>query len=397
MLNYLLLAGIAIGLGLLIGKGTYLLKITGVIGYIITGVIIGPDLLNLIHLTPIESETITNFALSVVAFIIGGELTVRLLRSMGKSIIAIIIGESLGAFFLVLIGVYIVTGNLPLSIIFAALAPASAPAGTVAVIHEYRAKGKLTDSILAVVGFDDGFAILIYAFAMAFAVLLLSGGSLSLSNLIINPIIEIIEAIVLGALIGGIFAYLLRLIVEREQIIAFSLTSILITAGLALYLEVSLILSCMVLGMVIINIFPQDNKPVFDNIKSITLPIYVLFFVVAGLNMEIRLLAGIGVLGIVYIICRSLGLITGSYLSAFMSKADRIIRNNIGLAILSQAGVAIGLSLIAAHKLNSIGKTEMGALIVTTVAATTVIFEIIGPLGAKIAINRAGEIGKANR
>ena len=397
MLNYLLLAGIAIGLGLLIGKGTYLLKITGVIGYIITGIVIGPDVLNLIQLTPIESETITNFALGVVAFIIGGELTLRLLRSMGKSIIAIIIGESLGAFFLVLTGVYIITGNLALSIIFAALAPASAPAGTVAVIHEYRAKGKLTDSILAVVGFDDGLAILIYAFAMAFAVILLSGGSLSLSNLFITPIIEIIEAIVLGGGIGAIFAFLLRTIVEREQIIAFSITGILITAGLALYLEVSLILSCMVLGMIIINIFPQDNKPVFDNIKSITLPIYVLFFVVAGLNMEIRLLAGIGVLGIVYIICRSLGLITGSYLSAYLSKADIIIRNNIGLAILSQAGVAIGLSLIAAHKLDSIGKTEMGALIVTTVAATTVIFEIIGPLGARIAINRAKEIGKAKR
>ena len=112
MINFLLLIGIAIGLGLLIGKGTYLLKITGVIGYIITGIIIGPDVLNWVHLTTIESETITNFALSIVAFIIGGELTYHLLKSMGKGIIAIIIGESLGAFILVFLGVYLITGNM---------------------------------------------------------------------------------------------------------------------------------------------------------------------------------------------------------------------------------------------------------------------------------------------
>ena len=395
MFNYLLIAGIAIGLGLLIGKGTYLLKITGVIGYIITGIVIGPDVLNFVHLTSVESETVTNFALGVVAFIIGGELTLRLLRSMGKSIIAIIIGESLGAFFLVFLGVYIITGNMALSVIFAALAPASAPAGTVAVIHEYRAKGRLTDSILAVVGFDDGFAILIYAFSMAFVMLLLSGGALSISNLVITPLMEIIGAIILGGSIGFGFAYLLKRVVEREEIIALSLTSILITAGIALFFELSLILSCMVLGMIIINLYPQDNKPVFDNIKSITLPIYVLFFVVAGLNMKIGLLLSIGVLGIVYILCRSLGLIGGSFLSAYFTKTNAIIRNNLGLGILSQAGVAIGLSLIAAHKLATMGYDELGTLVVTTIAATTVIFEIIGPLGARIAISRAGEIGKA--
>jgi Kef-type K+ transport system membrane component KefB len=395
MINYLLLAGIALGLGLLIGKGTYLLKITGIIGYIVTGVIIGPDVLHIVLLTPGESETIANFALGIVAFIIGGELTLRLMRTMGKSIVAIILGESFGAFFLVLFGVYLVTGNLAESVIFASLAPASAPAGTVAVIHEYRAKGKLTDAILAVVGFDDGLAIFIYAFAMAFAVLLLSAGVFSPSDLFVAPMLEIIGSLALGGGVGMFFAWLLRRIVSRQEILSLSLTAILFTAGVAVFFGLSLILSCMILGMVIINLYPEDNKPVFDNIRSITLPVYVLFFVVAGLNMDVKLLAGIGLLGVVYIICRSLGLIGGSYLSALASKTDKIIRTNLGLGILSQAGVAIGLSLIAAHKLASMGYEELGTLIVTTIAATTVIFEIIGPLGAKVAIDRAGEIGKA--
>jgi Kef-type K+ transport system membrane component KefB len=233
MFNYLLLAGIALFLGLLIGKGTYLLKITGVIGYIIAGIIIGPDVLNIVNLSSVESEIIANFSLGIVAFIIGGELTLRLFKSMGKSIVLIILGESLGAFLLVLIGVYLVTGNLAESIIFAALAPASAPAGTVAVIHEYRAKGKLTDSILAVVGFDDGLAILIYAFAMAFAVLLISGGSFSLPTLFITPVLEIIGALIIGGGIGCVVAYLIKNVVEREELIALSITSILLTAGIS--------------------------------------------------------------------------------------------------------------------------------------------------------------------
>ncbi len=147
----------------------------------------------------------------------------------------------------------------------------------------------------------------------------------------------------------------------------------------------------MAMGMVVINVYPKDNRPVFDHIKSISLPIYILFFIMAGINLHLGLLLTIGALGTVYIICRSIGLIGGSYLGALASKADPVIRDNIGLGILSQAGVAIGLALLASHKLASLGLPEVGTLIVTTVAATTVIFEIIGPLSARFAITRSGE------
>lgn len=390
MLNYLLIAGIVIGLGFLIGKGTHLLKITGVVGYIFTGILIGPDVLDILHLTNTEIELMTNIALGFVAFIIGGELTFSLLKKMGKSIIAIIIGESFGAFFIVLIGLYMLTKDLPLSLLFAAMAPASAPAGTVAVLHEYKAKGPLTNAILAVVGFDDGLAVFIYAFSIAFVGILLSG-VMSVSNLVITPIIEIGGALILGAIIGLLFGYILKKLIEREEIIVVTLTAIFITAGISNFLGVSLILATMAMGMVMINLYPQDNKPVFDHIKSISLPVYILFFVIAGVNLHIGLLLSIGAIGLVYIICRSFGLIGGSYLSALASKADPVIRNNIGLGILSQAGVAIGLSLLAYEKLVLMGMEELGALVVTTVAATTVVFEIIGPLSAKLAIMRAKE------
>ena len=390
MFNYLLLVGIAIGLGFLIGKGTHLLKITGVIGYIITGIILGPDILGVINLSSVETETITNVALGFVAFIIGGELTISLLRKMGKSIIAIIIGESLGAFFIVFLGIYLLTNNIPLSIIFAAMAPASAPAGTVAVLQEYKAKGKLTNAILAVVGFDDGFAILIYAFSIAIVGVIYSG-VFSISNILIAPFLDIGLSLFIGGVIGVIFAIIFKRLVDREEIIALSLTAIFITAGLSMLLDVSLILSCMALGMIVINFYPQDNKPVFEHIKSISLPVYILFFVIAGINLHIGLLVSIGAIGFIYIICRTLGLVSGSYISALASKADPVIRNNIGLGILSQAGVAIGLSLIASNKLAELGHSELGSIVVTTVAASTVVFEIIGPLSAKFAVLRAGE------
>ena len=390
MLNYLLLGGLIIGFGFLIGKGTHLLRITGVIGYILTGVIIGPDVLNLVHLSSVEIETMTNIALGFVAFIIGGELTIRSLRKTGKSIIAIIFGESLGAFCIVFAGLYFLTNNLPIASTFAAMAPASAPAGTIAVIHEYKAKGKLVDSILMVVGFDDGLAVLIYAFAMA-AVGVVVSGDVSLSALVLEPMRDIGGALLFGALFGAVFAYIFRKLNEREEIIAVGITAIFLTAGFALFFEVSLILCCMVAGMMVINLFPQDNKPVFDNIKSICLPVYIIFFVIAGINLHLGLLLSIGSIGIVYVICRTLGLVGGSYVSAFASKADKVIRDNIGLGILSQAGVAIGLSLLAYQKLSSMGLQDVGSLVVTTVAATSVVFEIIGPLAARVALVRSGE------
>ncbi len=394
MINYLLLAGIAIGLGLLIGKGTHLLRITGVVGYIITGIIIGPEILGIVELTPIEIETMTNLALGFVAFIIGGELTFSLMKKMGKSITAIIIGESIGAFIIVFLGVYLITRNLPEALIFAAMAPASAPAGAVAVIHEYRARGKLTSAILAVVGFDDGLAIIIYAFSITFVTLILSSGALSISSIIVVPFIEIGGALLIGLSIGVIFAFILKRFVEKEEIIAIALTAILLSAGLSIMFGVSVILSCMALGMVIINAFPQANKPVFEHIKTISLPVYIIFFIIAGLNLHIKLIFASGLLGLIYIICRSTGLIGGSYLAAILSKAEPIIRDNIGFGILSQAGVAIGLALLASNKLTDLGKPELGVLIVTTIAATSIVFEIIGPLSAKFAIMRAGEVGK---
>ncbi|MEF8848874.1 MAG: cation:proton antiporter [Candidatus Thermoplasmatota archaeon] len=404
----LLAAGIAFALAFIIGKITHRVKITSIVGFIITGIILGPSVLKIVELTPTitqELELLTKLALGFVAFIIGGELTLDLLKKTGKKIIGITIGESVITFFVVLAGIYILSTlfcnntallncTLPVAIIFAAMAPASAPAGTVAVIHEYKAKGKLTDTILAIVGFDDGAAIIIYTFAIAFVGTLISK-TVNPTDLIISAFWEITGAFLIGGAVGITFGYIFTKLINKEELLALTITSILLTSGLALFLNASLILSCMILGIVTINLFPQSNKPVFDHIKSISLPIYMVFFLIAGIKLKIDILLTLGTIGMIlvitYVLSRITGKICGSYISALLSKSDPIIRKNLGLGILSQAGVAIGLSLLASHKLSQMGMPETGGLVVAIIATTTIIFEIIGPIFARIALIRSGE------
>lgn len=394
MLNYLLIAGIAISLGFLLGKGTHRLKVTGIVGYLLTGVIIGPSVLGIVNLSNIEITVITNFALSFVAFIIGGELTANLFKKEGKKIGFIILSEALFAFFIVLFGVYLLSGDMLLAIILGAMAPASAPAGAIAVIHEYRAKGKLTDAILAVVGLDDGIAILIYAFAITSVGIFLTTGQFNITNVLLFPLKEIGGAVIIGGGVGVIFAYLLNKIHEREEIIAASFAGIFLVAGLSQIIGASLILASMILGVIVINLFPKDNKPVFDHLKSLSLPIYIIFFVIAGTNLHISVLLSVGIIGIIYIICRIIGKAGGSFLAAWAVKSEKKVRNYLGLSILSQAGVAIGLALLAANYLSSLGRPDIGTTIITIVTATTVVFEIIGPILARISITQVGEARK---
>lgn len=391
MLNYLLLAGLIIGLGFLIGKGTHLLKVTGIVGYIITGIILGPSVLGLVDLSTMEITVSTNFALAFIAFIIGGELSVNIFKKEGKQIMVIILCEALFAFFIVFFGIYMLTGSLLLSIVLAAMAPASAPAAAVAVIHEYRAKGKLTDAILAVVGIDDGFAVVIYALSIMVVGMLVSTNNFSLTSTLFIPIKKIGGSILVGGGLGLLFAYVLNWIHEREELISVSFAGILVVAGLSSFLDISLILSSMIFGFVIINLFPDDNKPVFNHLKSLSLPIYILFFVIAGTNLHLGVLSSVGFIGIIYIICRIIGMSGGSFLGAEVTNANKNVRNYLGISILSQAGVAIGLALLANNYLSSLGKSDIGTTVITIITATTVVFEFIGPVLSRFAIIKAGE------
>ncbi|HEC69536.1 MAG TPA: cation:proton antiporter [Candidatus Omnitrophica bacterium] len=393
----LFFVGAVIILGFIFGKFSNRLKLPGVVGYLICGLLLGHSFFNILSPSLLERLAVFNdLALSLVAFVIGSELHLSSLRKVGKQIITIIFSESLGAFLLVGLGVYLLTKELYLALIFGALAPASAPAGTAVVLQEYRARGPLTTALYAVVGLDDGLAIIIYALVSALAKLLITHQSFSLFSFMKGPLAEILGAIFLGGVLGGGLGFFAQRIRRKEDLLAVSMGTIIVCAGLSNFLHFSLILSNLTLGMVFSNFFPFTNRRLVDTINLVVLPIYIIFFVIAGAYLKITLLKSMGLLGLIYIICRSLGLMGGSYLGALISGAEKTIRKYLGLGILSQAGVAIGLAILVSREFSSLGEAgrDLSLLVINVIAATTIVFEIVGPITTKIAIFKAGEASK---
>ncbi len=400
-----LLVGLVLVIGRLGAKLARPIRAPAVVGYLLIGVLLGKSVFNFIDVRTAESlELITNFGLAIVAFMIGTELSRSMIRRLGKKLLVIMVTESLVAFALValLIGllgeIIFHNGELALAgaLIFGAMAPASAPAGTVAVIQEYKARGPLTSMLLGVVGLDDGFAILLYAFAAAMAKYVLGGVGTSILSFFWGPCIEILGALVLGGVVGILLRAILRFAHDRADVLTLSLGAILITTGVAIAMHLSLILANLVVGAVLANVSTRQTERSYGAIDSIVQPVFVLFFVLAGAHLDLRLLTGLGLIGGIYIVGRVCGLVGGAYVGARISRASPTVRKYLGLGILSQAGVAIGLALTASHELREPQYGQLGQqlanMTITTITATTIVFEIIGPVTTWLALSRAGEI-----
>ena len=405
-LSALTLLGIAVLAGFYAGRAVRFLRLPSIIGYMAVGVLLGPSVVHLFDESVMAHLSfITQIALGLVAFSIGAELNLASLRRQGAGIMAVIFSESFGAFFVVIAGVYLLTRDWPLALIFGAMAPASAPAGTVAVIQEYRAKGPLTKALYAVVAFDDGLAIIIFAFASAVAKALLiaeatGAASGSILPALWAPAYEIVLSVVLGGSIGFAFCQMVRGLRNSRDVFILLIGCVLVAAGLAIRWHLSLILTNMAVGCVLANLRREASvrritAPLFDVMPLV----FVLFFCLAGAHLQLAALPALGALGGVYIAGRIIGKLAGARLGAMVGDLGENVRRYIGLGILSQAGVAIGIALIVAHDFGLLADeyglehaAKIGAATLTTVTATSIVFEILGPITAKIALQRAGEI-----
>lgn len=397
----LMIVGVITMSGFYTGKIMKYIKLPSIIGFMIVGVLLGPSLINILS-EEVQSNFsfITDIALSFVAISIGLELKFPTLKKQGKAIIWIILTESFMAFAIVTTVVYIFTKDLPMALIFGSIAPASAPAGTVAIIQEYKAKGSLTSALYSVVGFDDGLGIIIFGFASAVASNLIihaDGGRASESILILlsEPLMEILFSILVGLISGAAFSFLARKISQKRDLLIILFGAVLIITGFCKIMNLSLILTNMVAGMVVVN--TQNRKLVEqlgDQMRNIMPLFFVMFFVLAGSNLHLAALPALGILGLVYIGGRTAGLMGGASLGAVIGRAEPKIRKYLGMGILSQAGVAIGLSLIVKQEFSALGPRgeAIGAAVITTVTATCIFFEIIGPVLTKIGLQKAGEI-----
>ena len=405
-ISKLLLIGIAIVVSYYFGEIARKLKLPSLTGYMVVGAIFGESLLNIFNDAVLDSFSfMTEVALGFVAFLIGIELNLDSLKKQGFGIIAIIFSESFFAFILVFVGLYALTGDVSLALIFGAMAPASAPAGTVAVIQEYKAKGSLTKALYAVVGFDDGLAIIIYGIAFAFAKSIImretTNASLNILASSIEPLREIGLSLVLGTIFGFIFCQLVRTLKTVEAILIIVFGSVVFITGLSVTLHISLILTNMMVGFVLVNTRRQSLVEKVSEQLNLIMPIlFIIFFFLAGAHLQLKQLPHLGIIGLVYIFSRSAGLIGGARFGAVIGGVEEKIKKYLGLGILSQAGVAIGLALIVKHELERIGTphaNKIGAAVIMTITATSIFFEILGPILTKIALEKAGEITKGKK
>jgi len=399
-MNTLALIGLTVVAAYYMGHLAKKIKLHSLIGYMILGVILGRSGLDYFNIDLVEELGFINeIALGFVAFSIGIELSISSLKKQGTGIISIILVESFAAFFVVLGAVYFLTRDLPMSLIFAAMAPASAPAGTVAVIHETKSKGSLTKALYSVVGFDDGLAIIIFGFAAALATSLLtnevSGESASIWPGLIAALKEIGLSLLVGTVIGFAFCNLVRFVRDKRDMIVLSFAAVLIAIECSQQWHLSLILTNMVVGFILIN---TRKKELVDKVSSqllIVMPLlFILFFSLAGAHLNISALPSLGIIGLVYIVARTIGLIGGSRLGGCFGNVEDKVKKYVGMGILSQAGVAIGLALIVKHDFAAIGTEhadKIGVAVITTITATCIFFELVGPILTKIALTKAGE------
>ncbi len=389
-----------LGAALLLGWGAGLLcrklKVPMVVGYILTGMVMGRSLLGIFNEDNFEGLVFfSHLALACIGFDIGGELALRKLRGLGKPIVWISVLEALGATVLVTTAIYLYRRDLATALVFGALASATAPAATVDVLREYNCSGPLTTTLFAVVGIDDAIAVIIFAFSMFFSKVLLSGGDVRVAEAFLRPAAEIFGALALGAAAGLLFLLAARRYTARRGLLVLTWGVIALVTGLANQLGVSLILSNMAMGLAVVNLTRWRRDDVFEILRGTTQPLFVIFFVLVGSQLNAGKLASLGWIGLLYVVFRSAGKQAGSSLGAAVSRAPGTVGKYLGLCLFSQAGVAIGLSIQAWLTLGGgrFGEAgvELGNTAISVIAATTLVFQLIGPPCTRYAVIKAGE------
>ncbi len=376
--------------GLFAAKLLHQLKFPAVTAYLLLGIIIGPHLLNLVSPGIINSSgLISNIVLSIIAFGLGQNFSREHFRKIGKSVLTISILEAVGAWLLVTLALFfILKQQLYLALLFGSIGAATAPAATVLVIREYKARGTFTNTLLGVVALDDAWCLIIFSVSLAIAraLSLHLGANILLLKVFLHTFSQIIGAFLLGGAIGILLNWLGRFVKTRADLLIITLSAILLTAGVSILLDLSVLLANMALGAVLINL-KKHNYGFFDILHSIDTPLFLFFFVLAGANLEISLLPEIGAIAITYFVFVIIGKVAGASLGAYLSKTIPSVKKYIGFGLIPQAGVALGVALIAKASF-----PEVGNFIFTTVVTATIIFELVGPFATRFALRKAGEI-----
>ena len=410
-MDFLIAVGIAIFAGLFLTRLTTKFHLPDVTSYLVAGLLIGPLCLGRLGIPHLgfqsfdfinEMGIICDVALGFIAFAIGNEFRLSSLKKIGRQATIIAIFQALSATVLVdvaLLIMHLILGEkLPVStcIILGAIATATAPAATLMVINQYKAHGPLTNILLPIVALDDAVGLIVFAVSTGVA-RALNSGTISLVSVLVNPIIEIVLSLAMGALLGWLFNFSERFFHSRSKRLSLAVATVFLSSGLSMMhfhlpggveIGFSSLLVCMMCGTVFCNLCSFSEEIMYRTDRW-TAPLYVLFFVLSGAELDLRIFADLAVVGIglIYIIARSTGKIAGAGISARMTHCDRNICKYLGITLLPQAGVALGMSVAVAAQFGA-----EGAIIRNITLFSVLIYELVGPLLTKMALTKAGEI-----
>lgn len=395
--------GLLLLLGYLAGILSNRFRLPRVSGYILIGVLLSPSLTHLLPKSFLShTETIVHFSLAVIAFMIGGSLKFENIKKLKKTIFSVMFAASEMTFVIVSLGFFFLLPNLGLeifsfnswkeylfiSLFLGAIGAATAPAAILAVIHQYKAKGPLTTTLLGVVAMDDAIALINFSLVLSIATMMQGNGTSSIALSILEPFYEISLSLLLGGVAGWIQSIHIKKLHQESSLIISTFGILLIIYALAQYLGLDGLLVSMAHGLILAN-RTQKSDEIFKIIQAhFEEIIFVLFFIISGASVELDVLLLVWPIALLYVLLRMVGKISGSWLGAKVSNADPIIKKYAGIAQMPQAGVAIGLALILYHHPHF---TNIGSLVLNTIIAATAINEIVGPYLLKRALFKAKE------
>lgn len=426
-MNQILCIALALLVGLLSSRLMKLLRLPNVTGYLIAGIIFGPFVLGKYiggwtiepGSTNIDAiKWISDIALGFIAFTIGCSFKMSSLKAVGKRVVVITLFEALGGAIVTIGALFIayifLKDSLPFSVILTlgAVACATAPAATLMVIKQYKARGPLVDTLIPVVAFDDAVALIAFSILFSISKAIASSSEISIFGILIVPLIEIFASLALGAILGFLVSFGCKLFKSRANRMIMVIAFVLVVIGLNMLsisqgwklwdedFSFSSLLSCMMIGAIFIN-FRHDAQRTIERIDQFTPPLYMLFFVISGASLDIRIFASenakvVIIVAVIYILARCLGKWTGAFSSAKLTHSEPTIQKYLGFTLFPQAGVAIGLATSASKELASAGTQNESALILAVILTATIVYELTGPLITKIALSKAGEIPQEN-
>ena len=408
-MEILLTLSVAIFAGLMLSRVAKKLKLPAVTAYLVAGVLIGPFVLGALGIEGLgftSHENVKSFgllsdiALGFIAFAIGNEFRLAQLKKIGKQ--ATVIGILQAVFTTivvdaVLIGVhFIIPDKFPIeaAVVLGAVAAATAPAATLMVVRQYKAKGPVTDVLLPVVALDDAVGLVLFAISFGVAKAI-SSGTVDMISVIVEPIAEVVMSLLLGFVMGAIFTFCERFFHSRSKRLAMSVAFVLATVGLSkinfeiggVHIAFSSLLVCMMLGTVFCNMC-DFSENLMDRLDRWTAPLFILFFVISGAEFELSIFKDITIviIGLVYILSRCVGKYFGARISSQMVKCDPNIIKYLGITLFPQAGVALGMAI----KAEELG--DVGIVVANITLFAVLIYELVGPALTKMSLLKAGEI-----